>query len=252
MADDNILALIRERALAHGVDPATLTRIATIESNLDPNARARTSSASGLFQFVDPTWRQYGAPGASPMDPNANADAGARFTAANIAGLRAAGIEPSPGNTYLAHFAGLGGARRVLGSPDTAMVRDVLDPAAIKANPFLANMSVADLRSWAANKMNGAPMARVPGGAATAAPQVAATPGAGAPSQTGQVPVVGPNAATGDDELLRTLQVLSSPMGQQQPTMPEPMPLNRDIIQQQQARIRRARALAAAALRPIA
>lgn len=241
--DSNVVRLIRERAIASGVDPDVLTRIATVESGLDPNARARTSTATGLFQFVQPTWRTWGA-GADPRDPYANADAGARFTAANVQGLRAAGLDPTPGNTYLAHFAGLGGARKVLGSSDATPVADVLDPAAIRANPFLARMTVGDLRAWADQKMGGAPATAARSAGTSPVPSVA-----GGPSQTGQVPVDPENAAGPDDQLLRTLQILSSPA---EAPARSPTPALRLDTGQQQERIRRARALAVAmATQPI-
>src|SRR6185503_19622508 len=48
-----------------GVDFSYLFNQARIESGLNPNARARTSSATGLFQFIDQTWlgtvKQHGA-----------------------------------------------------------------------------------------------------------------------------------------------------------------------------------------------
>ena len=48
-----------------GVDFTYLLNQAKVESGLDPNARARTSSATGLFQFIDQTWlgtvRKHGA-----------------------------------------------------------------------------------------------------------------------------------------------------------------------------------------------
>jgi hypothetical protein len=151
---DQIAQVIRDRAQAYGIDPTLLARVAQVESNYNPQAGASTSSAKGLFQFTDPTWRQYGQ-GRSVYDPYANADAGARFTQANIQGLQAAGQPVSPGNVYLAHFAGLGGARSVLGADPSTPVSRVLDPAALKANPFLRGMTVGDLRGWAAAKMGG-------------------------------------------------------------------------------------------------
>src|SRR3954462_6121907 len=48
-----------------GVDPAYLMALADKESSLIPDNKARTSSAEGLFQFVEATWlevlRRYGA-----------------------------------------------------------------------------------------------------------------------------------------------------------------------------------------------
>src|SRR3954465_2345389 len=51
-------------ARATGVDPAYLMALADKESSLLPDNKARTSSAEGLFQFIESTWlevlRRYG------------------------------------------------------------------------------------------------------------------------------------------------------------------------------------------------
>jgi hypothetical protein len=39
-----------------GVDPVYLMTLADVESSLEPDAKAATSSAEGLFQFIDRTW----------------------------------------------------------------------------------------------------------------------------------------------------------------------------------------------------
>ncbi|MGL4729664.1 MAG: transglycosylase SLT domain-containing protein, partial [Bosea sp. (in: a-proteobacteria)] len=49
---------IRDGAAKTGTDFGYLVRTAQRESALDPNAKARTSSATGLFQFIDQTWLQ--------------------------------------------------------------------------------------------------------------------------------------------------------------------------------------------------
>lgn len=152
MTPAEISALIRDRATAHGVDPDALVRIAQIESGLNPSARASTSSASGLFQIINPTWQQYGG-GGNVLDPAANADAGARFTRDNLKALTSAGVQVTPGSTYLAHFAGPQGAVNVLKADPTASVESVLGPNVVKANPFLKGMTIADMRSWAERKM---------------------------------------------------------------------------------------------------
>lgn len=147
-----ITDIIRERALANGADPDTLLRFAQVESGLDPNARAKSSSAGGLFQFVDGTWRDYGN-GGDRFDPYTAADAGARLLRDNSAVLQKAGIEPTGPNAYLAHFAGAGTAAKLLKADDATPVVSILSPQAVQANPFLAKMSVGDLRTWAAGKM---------------------------------------------------------------------------------------------------
>jgi soluble lytic murein transglycosylase-like protein len=49
-------AAIQRASQATGVDFGFLLGAARRESGYDPNAKARTSSATGLFQFVDQTW----------------------------------------------------------------------------------------------------------------------------------------------------------------------------------------------------
>ena len=49
-------AAIRRASSATGVDFDFLMRTARRESALNPQAQARTSSAAGLFQFIEQTW----------------------------------------------------------------------------------------------------------------------------------------------------------------------------------------------------
>src|ERR1700743_2918513 len=47
---------IRQAARMTGADFKYLLATAQVESNLNPNAQAPTSSAKGLFQFTEHTW----------------------------------------------------------------------------------------------------------------------------------------------------------------------------------------------------
>lgn len=47
---------IRDAASKTSISWLTLKAIAAMESTFDPNARAKTSTASGLYQFIDSTW----------------------------------------------------------------------------------------------------------------------------------------------------------------------------------------------------
>lgn len=51
-----IVEHVVQAAKTTGSDPALLMAIADKESNFSPRAKASTSSASGLFQFIDSTW----------------------------------------------------------------------------------------------------------------------------------------------------------------------------------------------------
>src|SRR5579872_543408 len=157
MAQDvDIPSIIQSAAAANGVDPNYLLATAHAESGLDPTASAPSSSAKGLFQFTDGTWKQYGG-NADPFDPVANANAAARLTADNAKTLTGAGIAPTNPNLYLSHFLGSGGALKVLQAAPGASAAAILGPQVVQANPFLRNMTVADLTDWAGRKVVASP-----------------------------------------------------------------------------------------------
>ena len=51
-----VTGAIRDAARVTGAGFEYLLNTAIRESNLNPNAKAKTSSATGLFQFIDQTW----------------------------------------------------------------------------------------------------------------------------------------------------------------------------------------------------
>lgn len=147
----------------NGVDFDYLLQTAIRESSLNPQAKAQTSSATGLFQFLEGTWLQvlkeegprlgYGEIAehitrtsdgdyriADPAlkaqvldmrkDPQMAADLAAAFTKSNGEYLEARfGRRPSAGELYIAHFLGAQGAERMF----TAGLED---PDQIAANLF--------------------------------------------------------------------------------------------------------------------
>ena len=54
-----------------GSEAETAIRVAFCESSLNPFARHRKSSAKGLFQIIDSTWRHFGCIG-DPLNPDDN------------------------------------------------------------------------------------------------------------------------------------------------------------------------------------
>ncbi len=79
-ARDLVGSAIQRAAARTNVDFGYLFNQAKVESGLDPDAKARTSSATGLFQFIDQTWlgtvKKHGA--AHGLDWAANAIRGRR------------------------------------------------------------------------------------------------------------------------------------------------------------------------------
>jgi hypothetical protein len=144
-APADVRAAIDEAAGATGIPAGYLYTVAKKESSLNPKAQASTSSAGGLFQFIDKTWERtlekhgdkYGyGPDTPKTDARANALMAAEFTKENAAVLRSSGIPVNSKTLYLAHFAGAEGATKLLRAGSEAEAADVL-PAAAKANPTI-------------------------------------------------------------------------------------------------------------------
>ncbi len=140
---------IARAAQATGVDFDYLLAQARLESSLDPNAKASTSSAAGLFQFINGTWLETldrhganygfgwagdainadegGAASVDPAmrdavmslryDPDAASLMAGELARENRDALQAGlGREPDHTELYLAHFMGREGALRFLGA----------------------------------------------------------------------------------------------------------------------------------------
>ncbi|MDO1558291.1 transglycosylase SLT domain-containing protein [Brevundimonas sp. 2R-24] len=162
-------AIIRRAAGATGVDFDFLMRTARRESALNPRAQARTSSAAGLFQFIEQTWlatvKRHGArhgygqyanaisqgsdgrwrvdPGARRavldlrFDPTAASVMAGELASDHAAYLRGRiGREPTAGDLYAAHFLGPAGSARLIQAVDSrpGMSAAALFPEAAGAN----------------------------------------------------------------------------------------------------------------------
>jgi hypothetical protein len=147
-AGDRINSAIQAASRTTGTSFDFLLRTAARESAFDPTAKASTSSARGLFQFIDTTWlamvkeegpryglAQYASaidktasggyavgdpvkraeilklrddPSVSALMAGALAGRNSDYLAANI------GREPTSGELYIAHFLGASGARKLI------------------------------------------------------------------------------------------------------------------------------------------
>src|SRR5262249_51528579 len=172
-ASPAVTGAIQQASQATGTSFNYLLATARVESGLNPQAGASTSSARGLFQFIETTWlatiKQAGAALGlgryadaitqtasgnyevrDPTmrsdilklrnDPNANALMAGAFTKGNASALsEQLGRAPSDGELYIAHFLGVGGAARLIGlagsNPD-ARAADYF-PNAAQANPSI-------------------------------------------------------------------------------------------------------------------
>lgn len=126
------------------------------ESGGDDTAKNPRSSASGRYQFTDSTWlatykAEFGDTGESEGAILAKKRDGAvqermmdRLTRDNAAALQQAGIPVNDTSLYVAHFAGITGARSLYGANPNASVESVLGAGVVGANPFLKGMTVAE------------------------------------------------------------------------------------------------------------
>lgn len=158
-----ITGAIQLASASTGVDFGYLYAQAKLESGLNPDAKAATSSARGLYQFTSGTWldtvRRHGAEyglgwaadalkaGADPAtraaildlrrDPQAAAHMAGAFAADNRARLETGlGRAATATDLYMAHFLGSAGALRFLRARDAdpQAVAASVAPAAAHAN----------------------------------------------------------------------------------------------------------------------
>lgn len=164
-----VMSAIRNASARSGTNFDLMLASARLESGLDPSAQASTSSATGLFQFIDQTWlaavRQYGPQHGLGAEAALVVRQGGRLTvedpgarqrildlrknpeiASAIAGDHLRGISDKLGLTlgrpadaaeiYLGHLLGSGGASQLLQAVRTTPNQAAADllPAAARAN----------------------------------------------------------------------------------------------------------------------
>ena len=189
-SEQRVHSAIANASARTGVDFEFLVREARIESGLNPQARARTSSATGLFQFTRQTWLAtlkahgskhelgwaadaitQGSDGqyriADPELRNRILDLRTQPEAASAMAAELAsghedflagqlGRSPEPVDLYLAHFLGEAGAARFLEAHDANPDGDAvaLLPAAAAANRAIFYRGDGTARSFAEIRSN--------------------------------------------------------------------------------------------------
>jgi hypothetical protein len=182
----SIQAAIQSAAAKTGIDFDYLLGQAQVESGMRSDAHARTSSASGLYQFIDQSWlsvvKQHGAENGLAWAANAiSSDARGHLSVSDpatkqailqmrndpqVASLMAAehaadnkqaleaslGRETTGTDLYMAHFLGLGGARSFLKTmaANPGVSGAAMFPAAANANRGIFYNSNGQPRTLAA------------------------------------------------------------------------------------------------------
>ena len=165
-----VRSAIAKASQATGIDFDYLLGQAQLESGLNPSARAGTSSATGLYQFIDQSWlgvvkqhgSEYGLGWAADAisrgsngrltvtdpamrraildlrnNPAVSASMAAEFASDNKASLEGSlGRRATGTDLYMAHFLGLGGARSFLKTmqANPGVSGAAMFPAAARAN----------------------------------------------------------------------------------------------------------------------
>ena len=180
---------IQRASSATGVDFSFLMGAAKRESGFNPNAKAGTSSASGLFQFVDQTWLstlkkhgakygyaryadliQQGTDGkyrvtgdearkavlGLKLDPHAASLMAGELTSDHASYLRGrVGRSPTAGELYAAHFLGPQGSARLIeaanASPSASAAAMFPDAAAANRSIFYRDGRAATVSEVYAN-----------------------------------------------------------------------------------------------------
>ncbi len=184
-ARTRIAGAIKQAAGATGASFEYLLTTAKMESDFNPQAAASTSSAKGLYQFIDQTWlgtvkeagSQFGygayadAISKSPSGSYSVSDPAARqaimdlrgdpaissamagaLTQSNSLKLTAElGRRPSDAELYMAHFMGVGGASKLIGAAQDSpnAVAASLFPNAAAANQSIFYDRTGNARSVA-------------------------------------------------------------------------------------------------------
>lgn len=141
---------IARHAKKVGVDPSLMQAFAVVESDLNPNAKASTSSAAGLYQFIRSTWQEqiakfgqkYGLKAnASPFDVEASTLLASEYIKQNQRYISRVKPDTNFTDLYLTHFLGQGGANKFLSlSPDT-IAAQALPQAAAANKPIFYSKS---------------------------------------------------------------------------------------------------------------
>lgn len=172
-APESVVRAVQEASQKVGVSFSYLMTKAATESSFNPNARAKSSSAAGLYQFIESTWldmvKKHGAEyGLGDMaskiartssgklvvtdkaakqdilalrnDPKVSALMAAEYAGENKAILeKSLGRAATDTDLYLAHFLGAGGACKFLKamSGDADCSAAAVLPTAASANPAI-------------------------------------------------------------------------------------------------------------------
>lgn len=165
----DVKKIINEASNRAGIDSTLMQVMAAKESGFRVDVKNPKSSALGLYQFIDGTWKggidkkgnkydgvvqQYGkkygldVSNASRLNPEHSTLMAAEYLKANLKHIK--GVKPNPNITdaYLTHFAGPGGAKKILSANPDESAERVVGKKVVDANQsiFIGNGRVRTIR----------------------------------------------------------------------------------------------------------
>lgn len=152
---------IRQAAIDANISPELALVVVALESGGDPNAKNPKSSAHGLFQFLDETWKDVG--GGDRRDVPTQIRNGVAYLK-KVEGELTTNLRrrPQPWEVYLGHQQGPAGATALLTAGPGVTAIDALTPvlgperarAAVLNNGGTARMTAADFAGRWQRKFN--------------------------------------------------------------------------------------------------
>jgi len=136
--------------------------IAGLESGGDYSAKNPESTASGKYQFIEPTFLgvQKNNPDLPKVnfeqfkkDPAVQEQYQAALRQENQSALKKRGLDVSPSNEYIFHWAGAPKGTALLKAPDDAPLGEFFSDNVLKKNRLTADMSVGEFKQSISDKM---------------------------------------------------------------------------------------------------
>jgi hypothetical protein len=157
----------------------------------DYDAQNPNSSAGGAGQFIDKTFvstfRNLYPDRAKGMsddqilglkfEPSLAQPMTKALAQDSIAQLQKQGLPTGPGEVYLSHFLGAGGAAKVLQADPNTPIKELIPPGKLQANDLDGRMTAADFRALVAKRIGVAPALDTAAGTAPLASARAPQPG---------------------------------------------------------------------------